>query len=320
MNQGFDLDDYSVMAVLAYMPGKSVRAWGGWSQQNFAYNDNAGTTIDLTAAAQINLIAARHDADWGRAAHEFRRTPDLQRRAPALSRVPAATRVRLPPRGEARMDLLVVPVQDSNACVATSRTSARDTASGASAPPHGCASAGLWERSYPEVLPVTEVPGSWFTSIGGLSARVEPKRKADVKLEEDTRHVASPTLLALRGRVFPAEAGQTLRVDLQSSDGVEAWIIATTGDNGAFEAQFDLEKLRRREPEEQGTNPRPVLERPDPLSGLRLDNRIPARPSPRLDKPRPTATVLYEAQAHILNASQLAPATSNAVRVDKPVP
>ncbi len=38
VDQGFDLDDYSVMAVLAYLPGLRVRAWGGWAQQNFAFN------------------------------------------------------------------------------------------------------------------------------------------------------------------------------------------------------------------------------------------------------------------------------------------
>lgn len=71
VNAGFDLDDYAVMAALVYLPGLEVRAWGGWSSQNFAYSDGAGTNINLTADSPISLIAARHDADWGRAAHEF---------------------------------------------------------------------------------------------------------------------------------------------------------------------------------------------------------------------------------------------------------
>jgi M6 family metalloprotease-like protein len=71
VNQGFNLDDYAVMVVLVHLPGLGVRAWGGWTQQEFTYNDGAGTDIHLVAAAPISMIAARHDADWGRAAHEF---------------------------------------------------------------------------------------------------------------------------------------------------------------------------------------------------------------------------------------------------------
>jgi len=71
VDQGFDLDDYRVMAILVHMPGLSVRAWGGWSAQDFAFNDGAGTAIHVVAANPLSMIIARHDADWGRAAHEF---------------------------------------------------------------------------------------------------------------------------------------------------------------------------------------------------------------------------------------------------------
>jgi M6 family metalloprotease-like protein len=71
VDQGFDLNDYSVMVASVYMPGFSVRAWGGWSQSNFAYDDGAGVSINITTTQPLGLIAQRHDADWGRAAHEF---------------------------------------------------------------------------------------------------------------------------------------------------------------------------------------------------------------------------------------------------------
>jgi M6 family metalloprotease-like protein len=71
VDQGFNLDNYSVLVASVFMPGLQVRAWGGWSQSNFAYDDGAGTSINITTAAPIGLIAQRHDADWGRAAHEF---------------------------------------------------------------------------------------------------------------------------------------------------------------------------------------------------------------------------------------------------------
>ena len=71
VDQGLDLDDYSVLVASVYMPGLSVRAWGGWSSSNFAYDDGAGTVINIVTAQPLGLIAQRHDADWGRAAHEF---------------------------------------------------------------------------------------------------------------------------------------------------------------------------------------------------------------------------------------------------------
>jgi len=71
VDAGNNLDNYVLMAVLVYLPGLSVRAWGGWSATNFAYNDGAGVNINIVTANPVALIAARHDADWGRAAHEF---------------------------------------------------------------------------------------------------------------------------------------------------------------------------------------------------------------------------------------------------------
>lgn len=71
VNQGFDLNDYSVMVASVYLPGVGVRAWGGWSQSNFAYDNGAGISINITTTNPLGLIAQRHDADWGRAAHEF---------------------------------------------------------------------------------------------------------------------------------------------------------------------------------------------------------------------------------------------------------
>lgn len=71
VDQGFDLNDYSVLVASVFMPGFSVRAWGGWSQSNFAYDDGAGVSINITTTNPLGLIAQRHDADWGRVAHEF---------------------------------------------------------------------------------------------------------------------------------------------------------------------------------------------------------------------------------------------------------
>ncbi len=71
VDQGFDLNDYSVMVASVHMPGFTVHAWGGWSQSNFAYDDGAGVSINITTTHSLGMIAQRHDADWGRTAHEF---------------------------------------------------------------------------------------------------------------------------------------------------------------------------------------------------------------------------------------------------------
>ena len=71
VSQGFDLNNYAVMVTSVYMPGLSVRAWGGWSQGNFAYDDGAGVSINITTTKALGMIAQRHDANWGRTAHEF---------------------------------------------------------------------------------------------------------------------------------------------------------------------------------------------------------------------------------------------------------
>lgn len=76
-DDGRDLNNYVMMACELYTGGTFIRAWGGWSKQNFAYNngkpvgDPARVDINITLTQPINLIAIQHSADWGRCAHEF---------------------------------------------------------------------------------------------------------------------------------------------------------------------------------------------------------------------------------------------------------
>lgn len=77
VDEGFNLDNYAMMAAVVFLNGTFIRAWGGWSQQNFAYNnglppgDPNRVDINLTADHQVNLIAIQESANWGRCAHEF---------------------------------------------------------------------------------------------------------------------------------------------------------------------------------------------------------------------------------------------------------
>jgi hypothetical protein len=66
-----------MMAVVTFLNGAFIRARGGWSQQNFSYNnglppgDPNRVDINLTADHQVNLIAIQETVNWGRCAHEF---------------------------------------------------------------------------------------------------------------------------------------------------------------------------------------------------------------------------------------------------------
>ncbi len=70
VDQGLDLDDYIFMGVVMYLDGGFVRAWGGWSQSNFSYNDN-GLNINITTSNAIGLTTIGDNADWGRFSHEL---------------------------------------------------------------------------------------------------------------------------------------------------------------------------------------------------------------------------------------------------------
>lgn len=77
VNEGFSLDNYQMMAVTMFANGTFLRARGGWSRQNFTYNnglppgDPNRIDINLTVSHDLNLLAIGETANWGRAAHEF---------------------------------------------------------------------------------------------------------------------------------------------------------------------------------------------------------------------------------------------------------
>lgn len=75
VDQGVNLDDYIFMAVVMFLSPGFARAWGGWSQSNFAWNgtDQNGNAvnINITASHQIGLTTIGENADWGRFSHEL---------------------------------------------------------------------------------------------------------------------------------------------------------------------------------------------------------------------------------------------------------
>ncbi len=71
VNDGKNLDNYGMMAVVVFLNGAFIRAWGGWSKQNFNYTDApSSTNINISANHAVNLLAIQESANWGRFAHE----------------------------------------------------------------------------------------------------------------------------------------------------------------------------------------------------------------------------------------------------------
>ncbi len=71
VDDGKNMDNYGMMAVVIFLNGQFIRAWGGWSSQNFNYTDSASNTnINITANHQVNLLTIQESANWGRFAHE----------------------------------------------------------------------------------------------------------------------------------------------------------------------------------------------------------------------------------------------------------
>ena len=74
-DDGLTLNTYVVMACVIFLNGQFIRAWGGFSQQNFQFNgtdvNGNPVNINITANHDINLLAIQESANWGRFAHEL---------------------------------------------------------------------------------------------------------------------------------------------------------------------------------------------------------------------------------------------------------
>ncbi len=71
VNAGHDLGDFQIMAVVMFLEGSFIRAWGGWERQTFSYDPGGGgTKISITLTKPINLLTVQETANWGRLAHE----------------------------------------------------------------------------------------------------------------------------------------------------------------------------------------------------------------------------------------------------------
>lgn len=70
VDQGLDLDNYDFMLVVLFLDSGFIRAWGGFSKSNFAYNDGT-TNINISTSHPVMMVCIGHNADYGRVAHEL---------------------------------------------------------------------------------------------------------------------------------------------------------------------------------------------------------------------------------------------------------
>lgn len=71
-DQGHDLDDFDMMAVVIFGNGQFLRAWGDMKDSSFSYDNTAQNLhINVTVGHDVYLLDLSETADWGRIAHEI---------------------------------------------------------------------------------------------------------------------------------------------------------------------------------------------------------------------------------------------------------
>ncbi len=65
--EGWNLNNYQLIACVINLDGTFIRAWGGSSTNNFRYDP---MSINITTTNPINELWIQESADWGRYAHE----------------------------------------------------------------------------------------------------------------------------------------------------------------------------------------------------------------------------------------------------------
>jgi hypothetical protein len=141
-------------------------------------------------------------------------------------------------------------------------------------------------HSYRRQMPSGDYPGSVMLPMGGITARVTPKYRSEITLEEDQDY-NRPEAVGLRGEINPPIGNQPVRVDLTDPKGrLRVQQVFTNA--GHFRAVFDLTRAPSEDPlgREPGEGERPI-------SGD------------------------YRAQAFIINAPRVAEAESNVVHLKK---
>ena len=234
----------------------------------------------------------------------------------ALENVPVGYNVYFPhrwlwleARGEKKLDLLILPLFDPANPYVTHFADDKDRRK--AVPVARIRLYGRVPRVYSEKLQITGEPASWMSPIGGVLARVEPKLRGEITIRRDVKE--EDGIVYVQGCIEPKIRCQVLRVDMTCPDGKVTSIITDTDDRGCFTARFHYKDLCRCR-EVQVEKPR-EKHRKDNDVPLGADQRVNCQEKKESkERKSPVDTVCVASfQAHIFNAKQVAPASSNVI-------
>jgi hypothetical protein len=163
----------------------------------------------------------------------------------SLKHVPRGYRVHFPhlwvqldAHEERVFPLVVVPFMDVSAY----------TDKGREAPSSAPVSiSGYLERQYDEALSTGDLPGSTFRPIGGILARVTPKRATRIELGED-KEGSDKTTIGVRGVAAQAQQGERIIVEVWDLDdpGSTSTVSTKTDGQGRFAVAVKISALSGR--------------------------------------------------------------------------
>jgi hypothetical protein len=240
----------------------------------------------------------------------------------ALENVPTGYFVYFPHRwlwldalSERKLDLLIVPLFDPRKPYVASYHEKDDERK--AAPVASIRLYGRVPRVYSEKLEITGIPGSWMAPIGGVLARVEPKLRGEIDLDPDIK--ADGGICYVRGCVQPKIRCQVLRVDMTRPNGEVTSVITDTDERGCFVARFKCpgyDECRKLEAKPVREKPSAAVKTEVSLSADQRTNCPPKRVVVVRKPPIVNSVCVVSFQAHIFNASQIAPTSSKIVHME----
>ena len=172
-------------------------------------------------------------------------------------------------------------------------------------------------RVYTEKLEITGEPASWMAPIGGVLARVEPKLRGEINLDPNVKE--DDGICIVRGCLEPKIRCQVLRVDMTLPNGEVTSVITDTDERGCFIARFKCPGVDEcKDKKKETSKPEQVIVKARPAS-LSTDQRVNCPPEQKNGDNQPPITdsvCVISFQAHIFNASQVAPTSSNIIHME----
>jgi len=148
--------------------------------------------------------------------------------------------------------------------------------------------------------------------IGGVLARVEPKLRGGITLDPNVKE--DDGICYIEGSLEPKIRCQVLRVDMTHPDGETTSVLTDTDDRGYFIARFKCPDITECKKVEM-TKPKGKISH-DKTATLTVDQRTNCPPwhdDTNQQPPIVDSVCVASFQAHIFNAKQVAPTSSNVV-------